>query len=377
MLGLQTRKGVTHLVDSKSDKQSGSGNVALIEKSIVLLLFLLLVAGVFFILQPFLVGLIFGSILAVAAWPVRTWLVRQGLSGTSAAILMLMTLVLFVLMPAVLVAPDLADGVKALGERGVAWLLSSPELPAWISGLPFIGDMLAKKWLFVMSGTPEANKMIATYASPLRHFLTGAAVGFAGSMLQLAVSLIVATMFWSRGGPIVAVLRDSLGRLGGAGLARLTDVAGGAIKGVFYGVVGTAAVQGVLMAFGLLLAGVPAAVPLGFVTLLLAISQFGSVLINLVWGGGAWWLYTTSGAGFAFWFVIVWGIIVTLIDNVLKPWLIGSSIDMPITLVILGVFGGFISFGFLGLFIGPTLLAIAYALVAAWRGQQADLHKEM
>jgi predicted PurR-regulated permease PerM len=250
--------------------------------------------------------------------------------------------------------------------------LSSPELPAWITGLPFVGDMLAKQWRSAMSGTPEAQKMIASYALPLRQFFTDAAVGFAGSMLQLAVSLVVATTSWSRGGPMVAVLRDSLGRLGGEGLAGLTDVAGGAIKGVFYGVVGTAAVQGVLMTFGLLLAGVPAAVPLGFVTLLLAVSQFGTVLINLVWAGAAWWLYTTSGSGLAFWFVIVWGIFVTLIDNLLKPWLIGSSIDMPIMLVILGVFGGFISFGFLGLFIGPTLLAIAYALLIAWRGQRAS-----
>jgi predicted PurR-regulated permease PerM len=248
--------------------------------------------------------------------------------------------------------------------------MSSPELPALITGLPIIGETIREKWTALLSGTPEARQMIASYAQPLGKFVTAAAVGLAESILQLAVSLIVATTFWARGGGITLALRDSLDRLGGQSLARMIDVTGGAIKGVFYGVVGTAAVQGVLMAVGLFLAGVPAAAPLGFVTLLLAVSQFGSLLINLVWAGAAWWLYSTSGTGLAFWFIIVWGIGVTFIDNLLKPWLIGSSIDMPIMLVILGVFGGFISLGFLGLFIGPALLAIAYALLASWRAQQ-------
>jgi predicted PurR-regulated permease PerM len=247
--------------------------------------------------------------------------------------------------------------------------MSSPELPAFITGLPIIGETIREKWAALLSGTPEAREMISSYAQPLGKFFTAAAVGLAESILQLAVSLIVATTFWARGGGIAVTLRDILDRLGGQSLASMIDVTGGAIKGVFYGVVGTAAVQGVLMAVGLFLAGVPAAAPLGFVTLLLAVSQFGSLLINLVWAGAAWWLYSTSGTGLAFWFIIVWGIGVTFMDNLMKPWLIGSSIDMPIMLVILGVFGGFISLGFLGLFIGPALLAIAYALLASWRAQ--------
>jgi predicted PurR-regulated permease PerM len=346
------------------------GKAELIEKSVVLLLFCLLLAGVFFILRPFIVGLLFGCILAVSAWPVRSWLIKRGLSATASSVLMLSTLLLFVLLPVSFAAPGLVGEVRDLSERGAAWIMSSPDLPSVITGLPVIGEQIAEKWRTIVSGSPEAKKIIASYAQPLGKFFTAAAVGLAESIMQLAVSLIVATTFWARGGGIASVLRDSLDRLGGGGLARMVDVAGGAIKGVFYGVVGTAAVQGVLMAVGLLIAGVPAAAPLGFVTLLLAVSQFGSLFINLVWAGAAWWLYTTSGSGLAFWFIIIWGVGVTFMDNLLKPWLIGSSIDMPIMLVILGVFGGFISLGFLGLFIGPALLAIAYALLASWRGHK-------
>lgn len=354
----------------KPKPQDGVRNSSLTEKFALLALFSLLVLGVYFILKPFITGIVFGGILAIAAWPVRAWLVRHGLSGPWAATLMLVALLLFVLVPTVLTAPGLALEVKSLAERVTVLLASTPQLPNWITELPWVGPKIAEGWDGLIHQTPEAKAMMASYAEPIRKFLTDAAVGLASSVMHLGIALIVATSFWSSGGQAVKVLQDSLERLGGDRLAQMTTVAGNAVRGVFYGIVGTATIQGVLMTLGLLLAGVPAATPLGFVTLILAISQFGGVLINLVWGGAAWWIYSNSGTGFAFWFVVVWGLFVTFMDNFLKPWLIGARMTLPIMLVILGVFGGFISFGFLGLFIGPTLLAVTYDLLAAWRSRQ-------
>ncbi|MGC3959209.1 MAG: hypothetical protein QM813_15075 [Verrucomicrobiota bacterium] len=105
---------------------------------------------------------------------------------------------------------------------------------------------------------------------------------------------------------------------------------------------------------------------LGFVGLLLAVSQIGAPLLALIWGGAAWWLFGQGLTGLCV-VMIVWGALVSSIDNVLKPWLIGLGIRMPMSLTILGVFGGFIAFGFLGLFIGPTLLAVAFVLLRAWQ----------
>jgi predicted PurR-regulated permease PerM len=79
-----------------------------------------------------------------------------------------------------------------------------------------------------------------------------------------------------------------------------------------------------------------------------------------------------DGSGIAFWFIIIWGFAITFSDNILKPLFIGGRINLPISLIILGVFGGFISFGFLGLFIGPTVLAIAYEVLAVWRGRSVQ-----
>ena len=102
----------------------------------------------------------------------------------------------------------------------------------------------------------------------------------------------------------------------------------------------------------------------------MAISQIGGPLLILIWGGAAWWLFAQDQQFWAV-FMIVWGVFVQAIDNVIKPWLIGFGIEMPMSLTILGVFGGFIAFGFLGLFIGPTLIAIMFTLVQAWRAAVA------
>jgi predicted PurR-regulated permease PerM len=114
----------------------------------------------------------------------------------------------------------------------------------------------------------------------------------------------------------------------------------------------------------------PPAVMLGFVCLLLALSQIGGPLLVLIWGGAAWWLFAQDQQVWGM-FMIVWGVFVQVIDNFIKPWLIGFGVEMPMSLTILGVFGGFIAFGFLELFIGPTLIAIMFTLVQAWRAAVA------
>ena len=110
---------------------------------------------------------------------------------------------------------------------------------------------------------------------------------------------------------------------------------------------------------------------LGFVALLLAISQIGAPLLVLIWGAAAWWLFAQDHQGWGL-FMILWGLFVSMVDNFLKPWLIGFGIEMPMSLTILGVFGGFIAFGFLGLFIGPILIAIMFTLLQAWRAAILD-----
>jgi hypothetical protein len=99
-------------------------------------------------------------------------------------------------------------------------------------------------------------------------------------------------------------------------------------------------------------------------------SQIGAPLLIGIWGGAAWWLFEQDHQvwGIA---MIGWGIFVSTIDNFIKPFLIGHGIQMPLSLTILAVFGGFFAFGFLGLFVGPTLIAVLFSLFQAWRAAQS------
>jgi predicted PurR-regulated permease PerM len=106
---------------------------------------------------------------------------------------------------------------------------------------------------------------------------------------------------------------------------------------------------------------------LGFIGLLLAMSQIGGPLLMLIWGGAAWRLFAQDQQVWGV-SMIVWGVLVQVVDNFIKPWLIGFGIEMPMSLTILGVFGGFIAFSF----IGPTLIAIMFTLVQSWRAAVAD-----
>lgn len=338
----------------------------MIERSILVLLVIGLFIGVLAIVKPFTTAILFGAAVATAAWPMRQALVRRGLGRGSAATLLLLVSVVIVVLPMVLFAPHLGEQMIRGTQRVQAYFAATPERPNWIGAVPLLGRRLGAAWDRVVEVKGNLRALLEPYTANLEQIMIGVARALADSLLQVILSLVVATMFWTNGDTLVSVLHDALRRLGGPVAERALDVAAGAVRGVAYGVVGTAAIQAALLAIGLAVAGVPGAGTLGFVALLLAISQIGGPLLILIWGGAAWWLFAHDhqlwGA-----FMIVWGLFVGMVDNFIKPWLIGFGVEMPMSLTILGVFGGFLAFGFLGLFIGPTLIAILFTLVQAWR----------
>ena len=351
-----------------TDKGTGdhAARVALIERSILVLLVLSLFIGVMAVVRPFTTAILFGAALATAAWPIRQALVRQGLGrGSTAALLLLLSLVL-VILPLLAFAPHLADQMVRGAQRVQSYFAATPEQPAWLKTVPLLGRRLGAVWNRVVEVKGNLRALLEPYTANMEQLMIGAARALADSLVQVILSLVVATMFWTNGDGLVSVLHDALRRLGGPIAERALDVAAGAIRGVAYGVIGTAAIQAVLLALGLAVAGVPGAAMLGFVAFLLAISQIGGPLLVLIWGGAAWWLLAHDQQVWGV-FIIVWGGFVSTVDNFIKPWLIAFGVEMPISLTILGVFGGFIAFGFLGLFIGPTLLAIMFTLLQAWR----------
>ncbi|MFN3359071.1 MAG: AI-2E family transporter, partial [Pseudomonas sp.] len=151
------------------------------------------------------------------------------------------------------------------------------------------------------------------------------------------------------------------------------ELVAGTVQRVVNGVIGTAAAQAVLALIGFLIAGVPGALVLGIVTFLLSLIPMGP---PLVWIPATAWLAWKGDYTYAV-FLGVWGtFIISGVDNVLKPYLISRGGNLPLVIVLLGVFGGLIAFGFIGLFIGPTLLAVAYSLLTDWSATHAQGRRE-
>jgi predicted PurR-regulated permease PerM len=357
-------------LEEKVDIAASTGTTQLLERAFLLLLFAVLLLGILAVLRPFITAILFGAILAIAAWPLRDFLLRRGLKRGLAATLLLLLALAVVALPLLAMAPGLGERLAQGAGRLRDYFASAPQIPSWLAGLPVVGDRLAGMWDKMLLAKGNFWTVLEPYSEALREALVDAAGALGQSVLQIILSLVVATFFWVSGDTLAATLRDILRRLGGETVGAALDVAGGAVRSVAYGVVGTAVIQAVIMGIGLAVAGVPGAVLLGFVTLLLALSQIGAPLIIVVWAGAAVWLFGQDQQGWGV-FMIFWGLVVTVIDNFIKPLLIGAGVEMPLSLTILGVFGGFVAFGFLGLFIGPTLIAIGFTLLEAWRGAPA------
>ena len=178
----------------------------------------------------------------------------------------------------------------------------------------------------------------------------------AQGIVQILLSLIIAAMFWVQGETLRTTILEIGQRFGGQLAKNALQLAAASIRAVSYGILGTAVAQAMLLALGMWICGIPGAGVLGFIALIIALSQVG-ILLVLIWGGCAWWLYSNGETNLAI-FMAIWGTIVSVIDNLLRPLLVGVAVTIPFTMIFFGVFGGFVAFGFLGMFIGPTLLAV-------------------
>lgn len=184
----------------------------------------------------------------------------------------------------------------------------------------------------------------------------------AGGIIQIVLSLLIAFFFYRDGHTAANQLQAALHRIAGERGDRLLDLAGATIRAVVYGVLGTALLQGVVAAIGFAIAGVPGSVSLGFVTFVMSFLPGGPLLVA---APAAFWLSRQGSMGWAV-FIMVWGVMVGMLDNVVKPLLISRGGSTPMILVMLGVLGGALAFGVIGMFLGPTLVALSYSLFEQW-----------
>ncbi|MDE1166302.1 MAG: AI-2E family transporter [Pseudomonas sp.] len=345
------------------------------DRLLVQILLFALLGACLWVMAPFISALLWGAILAYASWPLMRLLTRWlGGRETLAAAVLTGCWMLLVVLPLVWLGFNLADHIRdVLAFVKDVQVDGLPEAPSWLGSIPFVGERLVVLWDTIDQQGAALLVSIKPYLGQVGNWLLARSAQIGGGILELTLSLVFVFFFYRDGPRLEAFVLRLLERLIGQRASYYLDLVAGTVQRVVNGVIGTAAAQAILALIGFLIAGVPGALVLGIVTFLLSLIPMGP---PLVWIPATAWLAWKTEYGMAI-FLAIWGtFIISGVDNVLKPYLISRGGNLPLVIVLLGVFGGLLAFGFIGLFIGPTLLAVAYSLLLDWtRSNQSDLNK--
>jgi predicted PurR-regulated permease PerM len=327
----------------------------------------LLIVGTVLVLRPFLISLILAAVLAYASWPVYEWLlVRLGRRAGAAATAMTLLLLLTLVTPFAIMAISLVDNaVELLRLLREALGRPLPEPPGWLASIPLAGSYLEARWLALMQEDEGAALQLKRYLLelPLRSWAIRAGGALGQGVVLISFSVLICFFFY-RDGPAITVRTQAvMEHLAGHRAKHLIEVTAGTVSRVVNGILGTALAQSVLALIGFWIAGVPGAMLLGLLTFFLSIIPMGP---PLVWLPAAVWLYVQGQTAWAIFLVLYGMVVISSIDNLIKPYLISRGGMLPLLLVFMGVLGGLMAFGFIGVILGPVILAIGYSLLSEW-----------
>jgi predicted PurR-regulated permease PerM len=325
-----------------------------------------LIGSSIWILRPFLGALVWAATIVVATWPlmisIQTWLWnKRGLAVTVMTLLLLCLLV----VPLTFAIGTIVSNVDEIAAwaKSLAAFKRTPAPPDWVANIPLVGAKAAELWERVASvGIQEATSRAAPYVGGVIVWFA-ARLGSIGVLLvEFLLTVILAAAMYANGEFATQRLLRFGRRLAGQGGENAVFLAGQTIRGVALGVVVTSLAQTIFSGLGLVIAGVPFAGVLTGVMFLLSVAQIG---VLPVLGSAVVWLYWSGDSAWGT-FLLVWTIVAGTMDNFLRPILIRKGADLPLLLVFAGVVGGLLAFGLIGIFVGPVVLAVADALLAAW-----------
>jgi len=335
-----------------------------LEQNLGWIILALVLGGCILILLPFASALLWAVVLSYSSWPLYRRLVNVvGGRRTLAALLMALAMCCVILLPFIVVGATLADGVNQLTVATRRLMDAGPPAPPdWLAGLPRVGPKAAEHWRSLAADSSPLIASAKRFVAPVSGWFLQVGLALGRGLLELALSILIAFFFFRDGRGAAERLSDAVERIAGDRGKRLLEVAGNTVRGVVYGILGTAFVQAAMAGIGFLVAGVPGAGVLALLTFFLSVVPLGPPLIFVP---AALWLFHQGSNGWGV-FMLIWGAAISTVDNFVKPWLIGRESAMPFLLILFGVLGGAFTFGFIGVFIGPTLLAVGYRLVNEW-----------
>jgi predicted PurR-regulated permease PerM len=337
-----------------------------VTRIVLMVLFILgLLISSFRILTPFLLAGVWASTIAIATWPlllkVEAWLGKR--RGAAVAVMLVVMLLAFVLPLGLAI-----DSIVTHRETISGWLTSLPDMtlpaaPAWIQKIPAVGAKIAAAWDDIAAaGTKTIFVRLSPHTKDAFAWVMSRAGGLGAAFIQFFLTVLISGILYAKGETVAAGVIRFGRRLGGDRGEHVVRLAGQSVRAVALGVIVTALVQSVLAGIGLAVAGIPFATMLTALVFVLCIAQLGPFLVMIP---ASIWLYA-QGSHVSGIVLLVWSIAVGMIDNFLRPVLIKRGADLPILLIFAGVIGGLLSFGVIGLFVGPVVLAVAYTLLGQW-----------
>lgn len=329
---------------------------------------LVLVIGCYLVLRPFLTAMLLAAVVCVSTWPVFRRIRRRcGGHRPLAALIASLLLVLLLVLPLALIAASLANNAPAMAEAAShVFSQGPPEPPAWLAQVPLVGESMDSYWRELAESREALLAALGRLLDPAKTFLLGGIFLLGEGVLQMSLTAFIAFFFYRDGEYLVTALMRGLNRVAGKVADEVMLIVANTASSVVYGLIGTALAQAAAAFLGFWLASVPGALLLGAATFLLSLAPMGPLVVC---AGAAIWLYFHGAVGWAV-FIILWGLlVVSNIDNFLKPYLISRGSSMPFVLVLLGVLGGVLAFGFVGLFLGPVLLAVGLNLANRWTAE--------
>jgi len=343
-----------------------------LEGSIKLSILLVMVYWCYTILSPFVALILWGAIIAIITNPlvdhVEKWL---GGRNRAAFAITIILLAIFI-SPSVVIIEKLAENTQQLSTQLKEGSLTVPEPNETVKSWPIIGEKLYSIWFDASLNLKALVQKHKTSLIEVSKSALGKATDAGLTILLLICAIIVAGFFMAHSEKTSKFCHQFLGRLSGEQGEHFAALASTTVRNVARGIIGVAILQAALAWIGFYAIDFPAAPLFAFLVLALSIVQINPLIVMIP---TALYVFNYEDSTLIASFYLVWAIAVGLLDNILKPIIMGQGAGVPMIVIFLGVLGGFISYGFVGLFLGAVVIVLGYSLFIAWLDEYAPVTK--
>jgi predicted PurR-regulated permease PerM len=309
-------------------------------------------SGLFLMTRPFFEGFAWAIVLVLMTWPIYQTLINKfKFSESFASLCMTFGIAILCLLVVVPVVIELAREVYLVSQEG---RVSIKGISESLLEIPLVGKALASEHFsnFIDSVLKKAGELSIDWTGKVTQ-------GIFHAFFNIALMLFSLYFLFRYGYKTINDAQSILVHYSGLNWQRIFTLAADTIKGVVYGALVTAFAQGILAGIGYYVAGTPVPAFFGLLTTLMSFVPFGA---PIVYAPLSLYLFVSSGSWVGSLGLLLWGVlVVSTIDNILRPLFISQTMKLPILIVFIGVVGGILAFGLIGLFIGPVLVALGKA----------------